>query len=428
MFTSHLAARLDGARGRGGADQLGGAVGERQVHQALVAQQLDAPNRRAQRRSGGGSAVAQVQMLGADTERGRALGRRPGAERGARHEVDPRRAEARRDRTGLRVFVDLARAADLGQVAVVEHADPRRQGQRLGLVVGDVEHGRAQVLLDPLQLQAQVVAQLGVERGQWLVHQGHGRLAHQRPADCHSLHLPAGKARRRVGELVLDAQQAGDLGHLLAHPGLGNPAQRRAQGKGEVVEDAQVRIERVLLEHEGDVAQRRRGGADVLAADEDPTLVRPLEAGDEAQRRRLAGTARPEQDDELARGDVEREIVHGRGRAEAFSHAIEAKLSHGSPRVCRAKARPVGLSNSETVRASKARPTRSPRSARTCGPTLARRVEPTAVVTVTIWLWPRYSLPSTSPRSPEASSKRTCSGRTPQSSSPPGAGSARSGT
>ena len=219
MFDAHLAAGLDRARGRGRADQLGGAVGERQVHQALVAQQLDPPHRRAQRRAGGGSAVAQVQVLGAHAERGRARGRRPGAERGARHEVDPRRAEARRDRAGLRVLVDLARAADLRQVAVVEHADPRRQGQRLGLVVGDVEHGRAEVLLDPLQLEAQVVAQLGVERGQRLVHQRHRGLAHQRPADRHPLHLPAGKARRRVGELVLDAQQAGDLGHLLAHLG-----------------------------------------------------------------------------------------------------------------------------------------------------------------------------------------------------------------
>ena len=31
--------------------------------------------------------------------------------------------------------------------------------------------------------------------------------------------------------------------------------------------------------------------------------------------------------------------------------------------------------------------------------TLARRVEPTAVVKVTIWLWPRYSVPTTSARS-----------------------------
>ena len=93
-----------------------------------------------------------------------------------------------------------------------------------------------------------------------------------------------------------------------------------------------------------------------------------------------------------------------------------------------ASARPLCWSNSDTAIASKARPTRSPRCAGTSTPTLARSVEPTAVFSVTIWLWPRYSLPTTSARSAELGSKRTCSGRTPHSSSRSLTASASGGT
>ena len=55
--------------------------------------------------------------------------------------------------------------------------------------------------------------------------------------------------------------------HLLADLVLGQAPRRRAQRKGEVVVHGQVRIERVLLEHEGGVARRRRLGRDVAPAD-----------------------------------------------------------------------------------------------------------------------------------------------------------------
>ncbi len=75
----------------------------------------------------------------------------------------------------------------------------------------DVEDGGAEIVLDVLQLQPQIGAQLGVERGERLVHQIDGRAAHQRAADRDALHLAAGKLRRAVLELGRDAEHAGDL-------------------------------------------------------------------------------------------------------------------------------------------------------------------------------------------------------------------------
>ena len=50
--------------------------------------------------------------------------------------------------------------------------------------------------------------------------------------------------------LAISSTRALDLG-------LGHAARRRAQREGEIVVDGKVRIERVLLEDEGDVARRR---------------------------------------------------------------------------------------------------------------------------------------------------------------------------
>ena len=62
----------------------------------------------------------------------------------------------------------------------------------------------------------------------------------------------------------------------------------RDQRKGDVPAHVQVRIEREQLKHEGDVALRGALPGDVFAAEEDLAARRQLEAGDHAQRRRLA--------------------------------------------------------------------------------------------------------------------------------------------
>ena len=54
---------------------------------------------------------------------------------------------------------------------------------------------------------------------------------------------------------------------------------------------------------------------DVPAVDDDPPGIRLVEAGQRAQRGRLAAARRAEQRDQLARGDLERQPVEGVDRA-----------------------------------------------------------------------------------------------------------------
>ena len=78
-----------------------------------------------------------------------------------------------------------------------------------------------------------------------------------------------------------------------------------AQAVPDVLRHGHMREERVVLEDGVDVALVGRPVRDVVAAELDSPLVQALEAGDEPQRRRLAGSGRAEQRKELAGRDLE---------------------------------------------------------------------------------------------------------------------------
>ena len=185
-----------------------------------------------------------------------------------------------------------------GQSPLVHHADAVRHGHGLDLVVRHVEDRRSQLALDALELEPQFGAKLGVERGERLVHQIDRGLADQRPADRDALHFAARKRVARLLELVLDMQQLRDLLDPAADRFLVDAPRRRAQRKGQIVVDGQVRIKRVLLKDEGDVA--RRPATSLVTSrplDHDAAAIGPLEAGDQAQaswscRRRSGRAAR----------------------------------------------------------------------------------------------------------------------------------------
>ena len=87
-----------------------------------------------------------------------------------------------------------------------------------------------------------------------------------------------------------------------------------------------------MLEHEGSVARGRRQLRRVAPADVDRPGVGLFQPGDQPQRRRLAGTGRPEQHDELAVGDVQIEIFDRLVIAERLADALQENFSHAGLR------------------------------------------------------------------------------------------------
>jgi hypothetical protein len=180
--------------------------------------------------------------------------------------------------------------------------------------VGDVDGGDAEAALQGGDLGAGLHAELGVEVGQGFVHEEALRLADDRPAHRDALSLPAGE---RLGLAVEVRGEVEDLGGVLdAAADVGPVHAGDLQGEAHVVRDGHVRVERVVLEHHGDVAVLRGDVGDVAVADADRPAVDLLEPGEHPQAGRLAAARGADQDEELAVGDVEvQRVDSGVGRA-----------------------------------------------------------------------------------------------------------------
>jgi hypothetical protein len=101
-----------------------------------------------------------------------------------------------------------------------------------------------------------------------------------------------------------------------------------AQAEGHVVVDALVRVERVILEHHGDVAVARRQVVHHPVADGDLAAADRLEPGDHAQQRGLAAARGADQHHEFTVTDVEVDAVNHGHLAENLLNAPDCDARH----------------------------------------------------------------------------------------------------
>ena len=106
---------------------------------------------------------------------------------------------------GRGALVERARGVDLLDDAAVHDRDPVGHRQRLLLVVGDVDEGGAGALLDPLQLELHLAAQLQVEGAERLVEQQRGGAVDQRAGEGDALALAAGELGRAAVLVAVEA-------------------------------------------------------------------------------------------------------------------------------------------------------------------------------------------------------------------------------
>jgi hypothetical protein len=122
----------------------------------------------------------------------------------------------------------------------------------LDLVMGDIDHRIAQLLVQAFQFHTQVGAQLGVQVRQRLVEQEHIHIAHQRAPDRHALALAARQGARLALQQRFDLQDPGGAGHAFCDLVAGQAG--ILQPEGQVPLDRHLGVERVGLEHHADAA------------------------------------------------------------------------------------------------------------------------------------------------------------------------------
>ena len=188
----------------------------------------------------------------------------------------------------------------------------------------DVDERDAELVLDALEEELHLLAELEVERAERLVEQQHARPAHERPGQRDPLLLPSRQLTvlRCPTPARSTSRRMSSTRPLIWFFG----TRWRSEAERDVVGDGQVREERVRLEDGVDVALVRRQADDVAVAEEDPALVRLLEAADHAQRRRLAAARRAEQREEASVLHLEREGVDGDDAVELLRDAFQADV------------------------------------------------------------------------------------------------------
>ena len=191
----------------------------------------------------------------------------------------------------------------------VHDDDPLAEGHRFDLVVGDVDHGGLEPLVEGGDLGPHLHAELGVEVGERLVEEEDLRLADDRAAEGDALPLAAGELAGAAIEHAGDAEGLGGVGGAAFD--LGPRRAAHLQAEGEVLPDGHVGVEGVVLEDHRDVAMAGLDFVDAAVADADFAGGDLLKPGEHAQRGALAAARGADEDDELAVGDLEIEIAHG---------------------------------------------------------------------------------------------------------------------
>ena len=122
--------------------------------------------------------------------------------------------------------------------------------------MGDEDAGDVQLVVQPAQPAAQLLAHLGVERAERLVQQQHLGLDRERAGERDALALAAGELRGIAVGQPVELHQLEQLVHLArgSAPRRALAARLHAQAERDVLEHRHVAEQRVVLEHEADLA------------------------------------------------------------------------------------------------------------------------------------------------------------------------------
>ena len=185
-----------------------------------------------------------------------------------------------------------------------------------------------EALVQITYLGAHLHPELGVEVGQRLVEQEHLRLPDDGAPHGDALALAAGKLARITVEIIGEVENASRLFHPLAD-GVGVDL-GQLQAEGHVVEHLHVGIERVVLEHHGDVALFRRHPVHHPLADADIAGGDLLQSRHHAQQGRLAAARRTDENGEGGIGHIDRYPVQHLRCTEGLADLADLDARHQS--------------------------------------------------------------------------------------------------
>ncbi|CCX38139.1 uncharacterized protein BN452_02034 [Clostridium sp. CAG:1013] len=231
------------------------------------------------------------------------------------------RAHKPRHVRGAGGIVHLGGSAQLLKPAVFHHGDPVGHVQGFLLVMGDVNKGDTQLLLQPLQFLLHLPPQLQVQGSQGLVQQQQFGPVDERPGDGHTLFLAAGKFSGHPLLKTGQLDQFQHLFHFFFDLALGPLPD--LQGVAHVLLHGHVGEQSVVLEHGVHVPPVGLHVGHVLALQQHPALVRGLQPGDDPQGGGFAAARGPQQGDKFPLGRFQAHTPQHRSVPKALIYLLQ---------------------------------------------------------------------------------------------------------
>ena len=249
-----------------------------------------------------------------------------------------------------RLVIKLLCLRDLTHLAFQQDTDGICQRKRLGVVRRGEDERAPELALQALQLGPELDAEHEVEARERLVQQVEAWLAHHSAAERDALPLAAAEGRRQTVEDVPDLEQARDLVDPLGDLGLRHPGE--LERGSDVLVPCLVGVECEIVEDHRDVAPVGLQLGEVLPFDPDLARGRRLEAGDDPERGRLAGSGRAEEHDQRAAWDLQAQVPECLDRTEVLGDGAELQEGFVHGRAHALKRTPDAASNRASKSAS----------------------------------------------------------------------------
>ena len=170
------------------------------------------------------------------------------------------------------------------------------------------------------------------QAGERLVDQHHLGIARDRLGHFHPAQRRKGQRRRMAVHHIAQADALGNRTRALVDPGLRGKAQQRIrqQRQLDVLEHGLAMERPRMLKDDADAGAgdaMRRPAGDVDAIDPHRAGIGPFDAHDELHDRRFARAVRPDEAEDLARGDIEADVLDRDQPAERLGQAahLEAR-------------------------------------------------------------------------------------------------------
>ena len=192
-----------------------------------------------------------------------------------------------------RIFKQFLRRAQLNNLAAIHDNNLVGKGQGFDLIMGDINHGRTQLIVNFLELAAQNPFQMRIDHGQGFIKQdGRHIITHQTTAQRNGLLFIRAQTACFLFKLAGQIEHPGNFTHPFVNPFGVNTA--IAQRKGKVFVNGHGVVNHRELENLCDVAFFRGQFGDILAIKQYLSFRRGQKAGNDVEQRGLATTRRAE--------------------------------------------------------------------------------------------------------------------------------------